>query len=350
MVSGSSLFRFAAESARSVARGREPPIASGSRCVALVADGRLKVQWSYSKHFHDAATISTVASRYVDALRELVDHCVDATDDQPDAVRLRARRSRSVGARSADRAVPDADRRLPADADAAAVLLDGRRRSVAGIRAVGIPARRSRSMPDRLRDAWRQVVARHPILRTAFAQVGAAKPHQVVLDHVEMPWHVEDWRGSHAGAAGRTRCASSSPPIICSAFDLGEPPLMRIALLRTGEAEHRLIWSTHHLLVDGWSWPLIFSELSALYAVGRCRRAGSGLRLSRVRRVASAARRGVRRRVLARRARRRRGSDADSGRARESRDSTREAAGEVGRLPDASRRRRRLARWRAVTR
>jgi len=41
---------------------------------------------------------------------------------------------------------------------------------------------------------------------------------------------------------------------------------MRIALLRTGEAEHRMIWSTHHLLVDGWSWPLIFSELSALYA------------------------------------------------------------------------------------
>ena len=46
---------------------------------------------------------------------------------------------------------------------------------------------------------------------------------------------------------------------------------MRIALLRTGETEHRLIWSTHHLLVDGWSWPLIFSELSALYAVGAAR-------------------------------------------------------------------------------
>ncbi len=43
---------------------------------------------------------------------------------------------------------------------------------------------------------------------------------------------------------------------------------MRIALLRTADTEHRLIWSTHHLLVDGWSWPLIFSELSTLYAPG----------------------------------------------------------------------------------
>jgi len=40
---------------------------------------------------------------------------------------------------------------------------------------------------------------------------------------------------------------------------------MRIALLRMADDEHRLIWSTHHLLIDGWSWPLVFKELSVLY-------------------------------------------------------------------------------------
>ncbi len=66
----------------------------------------------------------------------------------------------------------------------------------------------------RLRDAWRQVVARHPILRTAFAEVGASRPHQIVLDRVEMPWHEEDWRDRDDRPAGRSSCASSSPPII----------------------------------------------------------------------------------------------------------------------------------------
>jgi hypothetical protein len=41
---------------------------------------------------------------------------------------------------------------------------------------------------------------------------------------------------------------------------------MRVTLLRTADDDHRLIWTTHHLLVDGWSWPLIFEELSALYS------------------------------------------------------------------------------------
>ena len=118
---------------------------------------------------------------------------------------------------------------------------------------------------DRLRQAWQQVVARHPILRTAFAEVGTARAQQIVLDHVEMPWHAEDWRDRSQDQQDQLLREFLAADHRRS-FDLGAPPLMRIALLRTAENEHRLIWSTHHLLVDGWSWPLIFSELSALYA------------------------------------------------------------------------------------
>ena len=37
-------------------------------------------------------------------------------------------------------------------------------------------------------------------------------------------------------------------------FDLARAPLMRWRLVRTGDGEHRLLWSHHHLLLDGWSF------------------------------------------------------------------------------------------------
>ena len=48
-------------------------------------------------------------------------------------------------------------------------------------------------------------------------------------------------------------------------FDLARPPLLRAALLRTGEDRHRFVWSFHHLLIDGWCLSLLFREVFALY-------------------------------------------------------------------------------------
>ena len=49
----------------------------------------------------------------------------------------------------------------------------------------------------------------------------------------------------------------------------GAPPLMRVALRRTGDASWHLVWSTHHLCIDGWSWPVVFRDVSRAYAASR---------------------------------------------------------------------------------
>src|SRR6185369_6291088 len=46
---------------------------------------------------------------------------------------------------------------------------------------------------------------------------------------------------------------------------LARPPLLRLALARTGEARRRLVWSTHHILFDGWCFPLLLNEVFTLY-------------------------------------------------------------------------------------
>jgi len=48
-------------------------------------------------------------------------------------------------------------------------------------------------------------------------------------------------------------------------FDLTSGPLLRVTLLRLGQIEHLLLVFTHHIVSDGWSFGVLFKELSALY-------------------------------------------------------------------------------------
>ena len=43
---------------------------------------------------------------------------------------------------------------------------------------------------------------------------------------------------------------------------------MRFALIRLAAERHRLLISNHHLLMDGWSAPVLVRELLAAYARG----------------------------------------------------------------------------------
>jgi amino acid adenylation domain-containing protein/non-ribosomal peptide synthase protein (TIGR01720 family) len=116
--------------------------------------------------------------------------------------------------------------------------------------------------PDAFARAWQTVTERHPVLRTAYAWEGLERPLQIVRRGVELPWTLEDWRDeADPGARLRDRAAADR----ARGFDLTAAPLMRLALLRTGAAEHRLLWSFHHLLFDGWCFSLLFREVFLLY-------------------------------------------------------------------------------------
>ena len=49
-------------------------------------------------------------------------------------------------------------------------------------------------------------------------------------------------------------------------FDLQNPPLLRLCLLRTADDRHRLIFTCHHILMDGWSNSRMFGEVLQDYA------------------------------------------------------------------------------------
>ncbi|MDP9122450.1 MAG: condensation domain-containing protein, partial [Acidobacteriota bacterium] len=111
---------------------------------------------------------------------------------------------------------------------------------------------------------WSLLAERHAVLRTAFDWEDAGAPVQVVLSRAEVPIVHLDWRGLPE-AERQERLEALLAEDLARGFELDEPPLLRLTLVRTADAIHYLIWSFHHLLLDGWSSPLLLDEATTLY-------------------------------------------------------------------------------------
>ena len=122
-------------------------------------------------------------------------------------------------------------------------------------------------LPDveKFRQAWQRVVDRHAILRTFFVWDNIKSPVQAVLRQVELPVHHLDWRGlPHAEQQQRLMALLEEDKLL--GFDMSRAPLMRLTLIRKAEDAYQVIWTFHHILLDGWSVSLFTSEVAAIYS------------------------------------------------------------------------------------
>ncbi|HKH45888.1 MAG TPA: amino acid adenylation domain-containing protein, partial [Thermoanaerobaculia bacterium] len=122
---------------------------------------------------------------------------------------------------------------------------------------------------ERFQEAWASLLERHAVLRTSFHWQEVAHPVQVVARRVALPWEEKDWRRLSDLERQRSMAELLRDDLL-RGFDLAQPPLVRLTLVRTGEASWELIWSFHHLILDGWSLLLLLREVFSVYA-GLCR-------------------------------------------------------------------------------
>src|SRR5581483_2794143 len=120
----------------------------------------------------------------------------------------------------------------------------------------------------RFQDAWRVVIERHPILRTAFMWEGLDEPLQIVRQQVALPWEEQDWRATPV-AQQPERLEAFLLADRARGFTLGKAPLMRLTLLQLSSDTFHLIWSHHHMLLDGWSIALLLDEVFTAYQAFR---------------------------------------------------------------------------------
>ncbi len=114
-----------------------------------------------------------------------------------------------------------------------------------------------------------EVVRRHEVLRTRFVTV-EGQPVQVIAPELRLSMPVVELRhlGESAREAEVRRLAAEEAR---RPFDLSTGPLLRVSLLDlgerkdTGESEHVVLFTLHHIVSDGWSEEILVREFVALY-------------------------------------------------------------------------------------
>ncbi|HZI08590.1 MAG TPA: condensation domain-containing protein, partial [Archangium sp.] len=256
---------------------------------ALVTGGRLQVSWAYGERLYQRETMEALARGFQEALRALLarrtaeDALSVLTPADFPLARLGQPQLDAVVERVAGGGVRG--RRSLEDLYPLSPLQQGMLFHV--LREPGTSLYfnqlscelRGALDVSALTWAWRQVMEAHTILRTAVLWEGVDEPLQVVLHGVEIPLHQEDWRGVPASGQ-EARFSEWLEADRRRSFELSTPPLCRLALLRTGEAAYRFVFSHHHLLMDGWSVPLLIKQVFALYDQ-QCRGQAPGMERTR---------------------------------------------------------------------
>ncbi|MEU3572033.1 condensation domain-containing protein, partial [Kitasatospora sp. NPDC036755] len=116
-----------------------------------------------------------------------------------------------------------------------------------------------------LREAARYVLTRHSSLRAGFHQRKNGQLVQIVTRDIPLDWQETDLSGlppaEREPALHRHLAAERE-----RRFDLASPPLIRFALIRLGADRHAFAVMNHHILLDGWSMPVLMSDLFLAYA------------------------------------------------------------------------------------
>ncbi|KVH32852.1 non-ribosomal peptide synthetase [Burkholderia cepacia] len=256
-----------------VERDRQGPLGNALAIHAYLDTDRdgartLKVHWVYGAPQFERTTIDACAERFAAALRELVDACASrvaqrgagATPGDFPLAQAAGLTQAAIERTPLDwRTIDDVYPLSPMQQGILfhALFAPGHASYVNQLVATAAALD-----ADRLVAAFEASVARHDILRTSVMPDEAA-PLQCVHRHARMPVERLDWR-----TRGDTLDADFDAWLAADrarGFDWREPPLMRLTLIRVTDDAWRVVWTRHHVLLDGWSTARLLADVQRDY-------------------------------------------------------------------------------------
>jgi non-ribosomal peptide synthase protein (TIGR01720 family) len=258
----SGLFRFAEESTgpwHSPKQKRRQILETN--CVVI--NGRLEIAWTYNQNLHAGKDVGALAAEYTAALKDVIAHCQSdlaggRTPSDFPLARLEQSAIDSLFEQSRD--MEDVYPLSPiqtlfysANPGKALLSFDQWHCSLGG-----------ELQLEAFQRAWHETVRRHSILRSTIHGEDLREPVQVVHRDIQLTWTIEDWRASSVEECKKRWIEflrqDRGKPLM-----LNEAPVMRFALIRWRDRTWKFLWSVPALLLDGWSWPLVFRDASRLY-------------------------------------------------------------------------------------
>ena len=232
--------------------------------LCRVMDGELKVTWTYSEARFKRSTVEKLAARAIEILRELITHCTSeqAGGYTPSDFRLAGLNQEQLDRLYAvDPKIADIYPLTPMQQGLVFHSLMDKASGVyveqlhCGIRGLEIEA---------FRRAWADIVEAVPQFRVWLLTEEVDRPLQVVRQEVALPLEIEDWRGCEPPAQ-RAKLAAYLEEDRRRGFDFLKAPLMRLRLFRGAEDAYWLVWTHHHVLLDGWSVSAVLGQVFDAY-------------------------------------------------------------------------------------
>ncbi|MCB8924044.1 MAG: amino acid adenylation domain-containing protein [Ardenticatenaceae bacterium] len=232
---------------------------------AMVAEDRLLVRWRFSKVAHRSATIENLAQAFLDALRQLIAMCQSRTGKERTLPNVPLVQSDLPTINHLLEKSPATENIYPSSPIQQGMLFQSLYAPTSGVyvshwlrefeESLNVPA---------FQHAWQRVIERHPVFRTAFIWEGLEEPFQAVRNNIALPWEEYNWQNViPTEIESRLRIHLKDDQK--RGFDLSKAPLMRLALIKLVGNRYLFIWTVHHLLLDGWSIPIVLGEMFAYY-------------------------------------------------------------------------------------
>nr|WP_276599757.1 non-ribosomal peptide synthase/polyketide synthase [Nannocystis sp. SCPEA4] len=234
-----------------------------------VWQGRLRFEWTYSSATHDGATVERLAARFVASLRRLIAHCTssEAFGYTPSDFPLARLGQQALDGLFA--AARDVESVYPLSPLQAGLLFHALNEPESPTYTVQLALQLGGDVDAAaLESAWKTVLARHAVYRTSFLWQGVPEPLQVVRRSVAFAMPTHDWSALDAVEA-EARWEALRREERAAGFDFGRAPLARVVLVRMPGGRTWMLKTTHHILADGWSMPVVLGELQAAYAAHR---------------------------------------------------------------------------------
>ncbi|MFT5716093.1 MAG: amino acid adenylation domain-containing protein [Oleiphilaceae bacterium] len=250
-------------------RGRE---VSGNRhrshqigINGAVVNGCLQFSFDYSKESYKEETINSFAKNYSAHLCKIIAHCIEADSEFTRSDFMLAKiTSPRLSELQQDYALNNL---YACTAMQQGMLLES---EMSGHTATYIPQLQlvfEDVNVNALRSAWGFLIQRHDIFRTVFVEGDPGVLLQLVQSTTALPWQELDWSAYDNEQQGqrRTKQLAAECKLIGLLFESNRGPLMRLLLIKESDTRHRLVWTHHHALLDGWSLPIVLGELNHFY-------------------------------------------------------------------------------------
>ncbi|MCY9332377.1 amino acid adenylation domain-containing protein, partial [Bacillus haynesii] len=234
---------------------------------AISLNGELTIYTTFNQDQYQTSAIEQLNQSFKENLEKIVDHCVgkDGSDMTPSdygdvslGLEELERIQNKYSAFQIEKIYPLANMQKGMLFHAAMDQTSG-----AYFQQIVIDLK-GRVHPDLLEKSFHEIVKRHEILRASFEYEITAEPRQIIARDRKTPFTSIDLTGEN-----RTRQHRFIETYLKEdqekGFDLSSEALMRVCLIRMNDESFRLIWSHHHILLDGWCLGIVLSELFSIY-------------------------------------------------------------------------------------